>query len=86
MVNISMNGRQANITFQGEPKQVAFEIATAISGIFQGMKKNDQADATFFQFLMQRSMESGSPVWNTEHDMTMIVLPTNKSDTPTGQS
>lgn len=86
MVNISINGRQANITYQGEPKQVAFEIAIAISGIFQGMKQNDQEEATFFQFLMQRSMESGSPVWNAEHDMTMIVLPTNKSDTPTGQS
>ena len=86
MVNISMTGRQANITFQAEPKQVAFEIATPIRGIFQGMKQNDQADATFFQFLMQRSMETGSPVWNAEHDMTMIVLPTNKSDTPTGQS
>lgn len=86
MVNIYMDGRKANITLQGEPEQVAFEIATAISGIFQGMKKNDQADATFFQLLMQRCMESGSPVWNTEHDMTMIVLPTNKSDTPTGQS
>ena len=86
MVNISMNGRQANITFQGEPQQVAFEIATAISVIFQGMKKNDQAEATFFQFLMQICMESGSSVWDTEHDMTMIVLPTNKSDTPTGQS
>lgn len=86
MVNIHQSGRLANITFQGEPKQVAFEIATAISVIFQGMKKNNQEDATFFQFLMQRSMESGSPVWNTEHDMTMIVLPTNKSDTPTGQS
>lgn len=86
MVNIYMDGRQANITFQGEPEQVAFEIATAISGIFQGMKQKDQADATFFQFMMQRSMETGSPVWNAEHDMTMIVLPTNKSDTPTGQS
>ena len=86
MVNIHMDGRQANITFQGEPQQVAFEIAAAISGIFRGMKQNDQADATFFQLLMQRSMESGSPVWNGEYDMTMIVLPTNKSDTPTGQS
>lgn len=78
MVKIDMNGRIANISFCGEPKEVAVEVGAAISGIYQGIYDMDPKDADVFKRMMQRSMTEGSPVWERSHEMTMVVLPTTK--------
>lgn len=78
MVNIQMDGKVANITFCGEPKDVAMEVGAAVSGIYQGIYDMDQEDAELFKAMMQIAMKDKSPVWERSHEMTMIVLPGTK--------
>lgn len=86
MVKIFIDGKEAHIAFDDSAKAVAYDVATAISGIYQGLSNKDEEDAAFFKYLMQRSLEDGSPVWEANHKMTMLVMPIKKSDTPADQS
>lgn len=70
MVKLHMDGRKAHIEFEGGPKAIAFDVATAISGIYQGMVNNDPEEADMFRYLMQRSLEDGSPVWESRMGST----------------
>jgi len=86
VVKIHMDGRQVHIEYDGDEKDVAFDVATAISGIYQGMCAREGTDADLFKYLMQRSLEDGSPVWEANHELTMVIMPKIKSDTPADQS
>ena len=86
MVKIQTEGLQIHIEYDGDERDTAFEVATAISGIYQGMCARDDADADLFKHLMQRCLEDGSPVWEANYKMTMIKMPIKKSDTPADQS
>ena len=88
MVKISMSEGKANIEFSGKPMDVAIEIGAAVSGIYQGMYDVDEADAEVFRLCMRGYMRDGSPVWDRNHDMTMIVvdMDSKKSGTPADQS
>lgn len=86
MVKIHMDGRHAHIEYDGDEKNTAFDVATAVSGIYQSMCAKENLDADMFKRLMQRSLEDGSPVWEANHNMTMISVPIKKSDTPADQS
>lgn len=86
MVKIHMDGRQAHIEYDGDEKSTAFDVATAISGIYQSMCAREDSDADMFKYLIQRCMEDGSPAWEAKHDITMVAMPIKKSDTPADQS
>ena len=86
MVKIHMDGRHAHIEYDSSAKDTAFDIAKAISGIYQGMCSRDSEEAAMFKYLMQRSLEDGSPVWEADHRITMITMPIKKNGTPTDQS
>lgn len=87
MVNIQMDGQHAQIGFTGDPVQVGMKLATAISGIYQGLYSKNRLDAAIFKGAVMGLMDENSPVWNREHDMTVVTVPIKKkSDAPTDQS
>ena len=86
MVKIEMDGKRANIWFDGDPVRVVMEISAAISGIYQGFHNIDSGEAAIFKTCMQGCMIDGSPAWEMGFELTQIVIPQKKSDAPTDQS
>ena len=87
MVKITMDRPQAEILFTGETIAVAAELACAVSGIHQALRNQDEHDAAVFKASLKKLLDDDSPVWNAEHELTMVVVPVNKKgDAPTDQS
>lgn len=79
MVKIHMENNHAEIAFEGgNPLEVGADLATAISGIYQGIKNASEAEANVFKVVMQQAMADDSPVWSHEHNMTIVSLGTKK--------
>ena len=79
MVKIHMENNHAEIAFEGgDPLEVGADLATAISGIYQGIKNASEAEANVFKVVMQQAMAEDSPVWRHEHNMTIVSLGTKK--------
>ena len=78
MVNIRMENGHAEIGFQGEPLNIAMEIATAIGGIYRGLHNVDYEDGKAFKEFIQIFVQDPSPAWEQNQDMTMVVIPTEK--------
>jgi hypothetical protein len=53
MVKIHMDGRHAHIEYDGDEKETAFDVATAVSGIYQSMCTREDTDADMFKYLIQ---------------------------------
>lgn len=75
MVNIKLDGRHANICFDGAGMDLALELGAAISGIYQGLYSQDEESAEVFRICMQQSMADGSPMWDRSHKMTVVTIP-----------
>lgn len=87
MVKILIDRPRAEIAFAGNPVLVAAELASAVSGMYQGLTQKDPVDAAAFKACMQEFFEDDSPTWNAAHNMTMVTIPVNKKGgTPTDQS
>ena len=79
MVKIHIENNHAEIAFEGgQPLEVGADLATAISGIYQGIKNASEAEANVFKVVMQQAMAEDSPVWNHEHNMTIISMGAKK--------
>lgn len=74
MVTIRMDGRHADICFDGTGMNLAMEVGAAISGIYQGLYSQDEEGAEIFKICMQRSMMDESPMWERSHSMTVVTV------------
>lgn len=75
MVEIKLDGRHADICFDGAGMDLAMEVGAAISGIYQGLYSQDEEAAEVFKICMQRSMMDDSPMWERSHSMTVVTIP-----------
>ena len=78
MVNIHMENKHAEIGFEGDPLNVAMEVAIAIGGIYRGLTNINELDGFAFKEFIKRFVQDQSPTWDQEQDMTMIVIPKEK--------
>lgn len=77
MLEIKMDGHNCQIKHGGDPVMVAAELSSAVSGIYQGFTVKDPVAAAVFKELMKCVVEDKSPVWASEHDMTIIAMAKN---------
>lgn len=75
MLKIEIEDNHCNIAFQGNPVEVACNVAIALGGIYNAFKQEDRADAEIFRSGLLRVMEPGCPTWEPRDGATMVKLP-----------
>lgn len=80
MVNIKLEGNQAQIGFDDNPENVAVEIGIAVNGIYNGFKNRSPMMGKRFKKALMLCLQEGSPTWDCRQNMTMITVPVKKGD------
>ena len=80
MVNIKLEGNQAQIGFDDNPANVAAELAIAINGIYNGFRNRSPMMAKAFKKGIQICLAADSPTWEYRQNMTMITVPVKKGN------
>lgn len=87
MLKIEIVENHCDITFQGDPVEIACEVGIAMGGIYNSFKQEDRIGAEVFRSGLLRVMEPGCPTWEPQNGATMVKLPAKKEGgAPTDQS
>lgn len=80
MVNIKIEGREAQIGFDDDPQNVAVELSIAINGIYNGFRNRSPMMAKAFKKGIQICLAEDSLAWDYRQNMTMITVPVKKEN------
>ena len=86
MLNIQCDGKKMQIQHQGQPQNLAIEMAMALAGIYNALQTEDEMAGEIFRMYFVGAIMPGSPVWEKDHGQVTIKVPIKKGDAPTGQS
>ena len=86
MLNIQCDGKKMQIQHNGQPQDLAIEMAMALAGIYNSLQTVDEMDAEAFRAGFVTCIMPDSPIWEKDHGQVTIKLPIKKGGAPTGQS
>lgn len=86
MLNIQCDGKKMQIQHQGQPQDLAIEMAMALAGIYNALQTENAMAAEAFRMGFVTCIMPDSPLWEKDHGQVTIKVPIKKGDAPTGQS